>query len=131
MGVTYLITSANNDLYIGGQSFIEQLQKEWSVTKVHHISDERAHSVLQWGLEMEDGSSFLGDFNPQGISFKGGDLFNVARIALWYRTIVPSEYKLLLYESSLDHQPIELIEGMTLEAIVQGFEVPFDISKYE
>ena len=54
-------------------------------------------------------------------------LANVANFALWYRSLVPAKYKLLLYKDSLDHKPIELIEGITVDDIVNGFDIPFDL----
>jgi hypothetical protein len=131
MGVAYIINSENHDLRVDTTYFVEQLQNRWPNTEVRFISDPRAHAVFQWHLTMDDGAFMLGDFSAQGISYEVSNLSNVARFALWYRTLVPVGYKLFLYKESLAHKPIELMKETTQEDILAGFNTPFALSEYE
>jgi hypothetical protein len=131
VGVEYLITPETSDFMIDTDYFVAALQNRWPNAKIHFITDPQTPSILQWSLVMDDSSSMLGDFNKQGISFEVSGLSNVADFARWYRTIVPAKYKLFLYKSSLNHEPIELTETITTEDIIRDFNIPLDMSKYE
>ena len=130
MGIEYAIASEDKDFRIDTQYFVEKLRNRWPGAEIRFNLNPQIISVFQWSLTMDD-NFMLGDFNEQGISFKGGSLSNVASFALWYATLVPSKHKLFLYNSSLDHKPIELVKGITLENILAGFNIPLDLSEYE
>jgi hypothetical protein len=127
MGVIYIVAIQNDDIKVPTHHFVEQLQQKWPIAKFHFISDPSIHSELQWSLYMDDEQFMLGDFSQRGISFKGGGLVNVAKLALWYRSLVPHEYEVLLYKDSLNHRPIALTTGTTVEDVINGFDIPFDL----
>ena len=132
MGVIYIIAIQDDTIKVPAHHFVEQLQQKWLAAKVHFISDPNANSELQWSLVIDEDSSFvLGDFSGGGISFKGGgSLANVAKLALWYRSLVPYKHEMLLYKDSLDHKPIVLADETTVDDIVNGFDIPFDLLSY-
>lgn len=129
MGVSFFITTLGvNDCIIDPQYFAECLKTKWPAAKV--IFDPKSHSILQWSITTEDGDFILGDFGQNGIVYQRNKSSSDSTLAHWLRKIVPSEYPLFLWKGNLTHEPIEVTEQITEAEIIEGFKVPFDMSKY-
>ena len=119
------------DLKTDVDHFVEQLRRQWPDAEVHFISDSTANSYLQWKIET-DNNTILGDLGGQNsVWFKSYNRSDVAKFALWYRTILPYQHRLFLYKDSLSHQPIELTSHTSEVDIIAGFDIPFDSDAFD
>lgn len=131
MGVRYTIKSLKDDLTIEVGFFIDQLKKSWLNVQVHQPTDPRAHSPLQWSFDTDCGGSIGGDLYANGIGFHVYENKSIGTFARWVRTIIPPDVELVLYNNDLSHHPITLHNTITDDEIEQGFNIPFDASRYE
>jgi hypothetical protein len=129
MGVTYTVFPLNNGFQMETTYFLEQLKEKWSEVETHLITD-RVEPILQWSLTT-DYLSMLGDFTGGGISYESNSLENIAKVALWFRSIVPSKERLLLLDSGLNNAAVELTENSIEADILESFNKPFDPDELE
>ena len=108
--------------------FVEQLMKKWSGVSVVFINKPDT-PILQFSTT--DDFYVLGDFFGTGVWYQAFSSEDTARFALWYRSIVPVEWKLQFYDSGLYFDRMFITNDTTEEEILAGFNIPFDISKYE
>jgi hypothetical protein len=127
MGISIII-SHENDKVMNTDYFVEQLKKKWPEVKIHFISDPNA-PLLQF--ETPDDFWILGDFLGSGIAYKGYSGAEDVHFALWYCSIVPTEWELRVYDSALTFDILFLTSKTTEEQIVAGFNAPFDINKHQ
>ncbi|MBZ0296465.1 MAG: hypothetical protein K8L99_28140 [Anaerolineae bacterium] len=126
MGISIII-SHKDDKVMNTDYFVEQLKKKWSEVKIHLISDTNA-PLLQF--ETPDNFWVLGDFLGVGVSYKGYSRVENVYFALWYRSIVPAEWELQIYDSALTFDVMSLTSETTEAQIIAGFDVAFDVSKH-
>ncbi|MBI5961725.1 MAG: hypothetical protein HY866_23510 [Chloroflexi bacterium] len=125
-----IIISHENDETLKVSYFVEQLKEKWPKAEVYFISDPKAHSLLQF--QTFDDFGLLGDFLGTGVSYTtSGGRIEDAQFALWYRSIVPAEWKLRVYDSAMTFDFMFLTNESTEEQIIVGFDIPFDISKHK
>ncbi len=127
MGISIIVAHEDHEV-LNTDYFVEQLREKWSEVKVHFISDPNA-PLLQF--ETPDDCWILGDFLGTGVSYKGYSRTEDTYFALWYRSITPAEWKLRIYDSALTFDLMYLTSETTEAEILAGFDIPFDISKYE
>ena len=127
MSVSYIIAHENGEA-MNTEYFVEQLKKKWPEVKIHFNAD-KSGNLLQFSTP--DDISVLGDFSVTGVWYHASSSFDIVQFALWYRSIVPPEWKLRFYDSGLYFDMISITPETTEEQIIAGFDVPFDISKYE
>lgn len=128
MGLSLIIAHEPSEA-IDTDYFVEQLKKKWSDVEIDYISEPNA-PILQF--KTDDSFGLLGRFFGTGVSYttdrgRMGD----AQFALWYRTIVPDEWELKLYDSGLTFAIMSVTKQTTQEQIMAWFEIPFDPSKYK
>jgi hypothetical protein len=128
MSVTFIIAHANKEV-LNTDQFVEEVKKKWPEVGIHFISDPKVHSIFQFKISGD--FSVLGDFRGTGISYKSHSQTETAQFALWYRSIVPSDWQLQYYDSGLYFDIMELTNETTEEQIISGFDIPFDGDKYE
>jgi hypothetical protein len=126
MGISIII-SHNNDEVMDTDYIVQEIKKKWYNTRIHYILASNA-PILQFNLN--DNFQILGDFLGTGISYRGHTREEDAVIALWYRSIVPKEWKLQMYDSSLTFEIFDLTPETTREQILAAFSVPFDVNKH-
>jgi hypothetical protein len=127
MSVKYIIAHEDHEV-MNWHYFVEQLKKKWSEVRVHFISGPNV-PLLQF--ETPDDFWVLGDFAGSGISYTTTGLSTIAQFALWYRSIVPTQWKLQYYDSGLYFDPMSLTTETTEEQIIAGFDIPFDVTRYQ
>jgi hypothetical protein len=127
MSVIYIVAHENKEV-LNTNYFVEQLQKKWADVKIHFYSDSSG-SKLQFDISQK--SSILGRFSGTGISYQAHSDEDTAQFALWYRSIVPAEWRLRFYCTGLYFDLMVITPETTAEQIVAGFDIPFDDSKYE
>ena len=126
MGISIIIAHKDKQV-LNTDYFVEQLKKQWPEVRIHLISDPNA-PLLQF--RTPDDFRILGDFSGTGVSYKSYSRVEDVYFALWYRSIVPAEWELQLYDSALTFDMMSLTSETTEEEIIAGFNVPFDVSKY-
>jgi hypothetical protein len=127
MSVKYIIAHEHHEV-LNADYFVEQLRKKWPEVKIHFITDPNA-PLLQF--ETSDDFWILGNFTGTGVAYQVNSSPNAAQFALWYRSIVPAEWQLRYHDSGLYFDLMFLTSETTEEQIIAGFNIPFDISKYE
>jgi hypothetical protein len=128
MGISIIISHEKGHVLEAGY-FVKELREKWPEAKIHFITDPSAHSLLQFKLP--DDLGILGDFSGSGISYKGSGRSADVQFALWYRSVVPIDWGLRIYDSAMTFDLIVLTAETTEEQIIAGFDVPFDVSKYK
>src|SRR4051794_32398169 len=98
MGVSYMIGQENHEV-METDYFVEQLRKKWPEVRINFIGDSQTHSKLQF--DTFDDFSASGRFTGTGVWYTASSLSTIAQFALWYRSIVPAEWKLHYYDSGL------------------------------
>ena len=126
MGISIIIAHKDKQV-LNTDYFVEQLKKQWPEVRIHLISDPNA-PLLQF--ETPDDFSILGHFSGTGVSYKGYSRVENVYFALWYRSIVPAEWELRIYDSALTFDLMSLTSETTEAQLMAGFAVPFDLSKY-
>lgn len=126
MGISIII-SHGPDNVLSTDDFVVQLREKWPAVQIHFETDPNV-SLLQF--KTPDNFGILGDFLGVGISYKGYSRVEDVYFALWYRSIVPDNWQLRMYDSALTFDLMVLTSETTEEQILAGFNVPFDSSKY-
>jgi hypothetical protein len=127
MGVSMIIAHEPRES-LDTDYFVEQLRKKWPEAEIHYIPDPK-DAILWFNIADDFGPE--GRFMGTGISYRTGSHLHNADFALWYRTIVPDEWELKLYDSGLYFAIISITKETTREQIMAGFDIPFDPSIYE
>jgi hypothetical protein len=127
MSVRHMIGQENHEVMETGY-FVEQLMNKWSGIRIVFL-----HEPTGYILQFEVSAEFwvLGDFFGTGVWYQASSNEDTARFALWYRSIVPAEWKLDFYDSGLYFDRMFITNETTEAEIIAGFDIPFDISKYE
>jgi hypothetical protein len=108
--------------------FVEQLRKQWPAVEIRFVPEPKG-AILEFNVDEDFGPA--GRFMGKGISYRTGNRVHDANFALWYRTIVPDEWKLELHDSGFYFAIISITKETTLEEIIAGFDIPFDPSIYK
>jgi hypothetical protein len=127
VGISIIIAHEKDEV-LNTEYFVEQLKQKWADTKIHFITELNA-PLLQF--QASDNFRVLGDFAGTGISFRGNSDAAIVQFALWYRSIVPHDWELRIYDSALSFDFMFITNETTEEQLIAGFAVPFDASKYE
>lgn len=80
----------------------------------------RTYPVFSWEITSDNGLELSGGFSGEGNQILGlqrrGSYFN--QFAAWYRTYIPSEYRLFLFAEG-SWNSLDLTEGVTAEDVGQ------------
>ena len=101
--------------------FTNQLVIQWPNTQIRSVSDPRSDTLMEW--EISIGNLLLGFLfiDRQRIMLEGS-IEDAAIFVVWYRSIVPYEYRLFLGDDSFsDERTIELINKTTANDILSVF----------
>ena len=123
MSYGYLINSMGKSAFKVNKNLLEsELKNEWTEVEVN--TPDVGPYLLEWTLP---GSPryFRGGLqsDSQTMAIETDSLKLVAEFATWYRTIVPKECCLFLYQGSTWQNPKELLLTTTIEEIVEAFNV--------
>lgn len=119
--MTYLISPPEEtNLSINSEQFITNLKQRWQTVKIRKINNpDRAYS-LEWIIPMEQGNlEGLLERTGQCVSLEG-HILDCAKFALWFRSQIDSQYKLVFYDEGYSAD-IELYKDTTQAEIVQPF----------
>ena len=115
MSYAYLIDSMgdNKHFEINIEEFNARLKEQWS--DAESLSTSYGKVVSVWRVTIEGVSIRLSLWkNRETVSLEGGDSRSIAEVALWYRALVPLEYRLFLYSGPSFHNPITLETNTTI-----------------
>ena len=105
---------------IAHSDFERLLRQRWPHAKTIKGSDLDRFRALEWTVEAPSGvveGALNGD--GQAIALDGA-IGDVARMALWFRSVVPSEQALIFYDEGYNAD-VELKEGTTVDDLVSPF----------
>jgi hypothetical protein len=124
-----IIIAHEHEEVLNSDYFVEQLKKKWPDVDVHFVSDPDAPRLQ---FKTEGSFGLRGMFTGTGVSYTtSGGRIQDAQFALWYRSIVPAEWELRVYDSDMTFDFMVLTNETTEGQMIAGFNAPFDISKYE
>jgi len=113
----YFITFEDHVEYaLNVAEFTKQLKTRWSSVEFEDIDPEEGFYVLRWWLH-EDNVDHVGGLHSDHQTIDLDDFpEGIAPFVVWFRSIVPSQYRLMLaHDSSSDE--IELTENLTADEI--------------
>jgi hypothetical protein len=119
--MNYLISTPKpTDLIIEPTAFTHHLKAKWQAIDIHSITDPERVYQLKWISQMENGNlEGMLQRTGQGIALDG-DIRDCAKFALWFRSLVGSQYPLFFYDQAYSAD-IELREGTLENDIVKCF----------
>jgi hypothetical protein len=117
----YLISTPKpTDLTIESTPFTNHLKAKWQQIDIHTINDPEGVYKLKWIIAIENGNlEGMLQRTGQGIALDG-DIRDCAKFALWFRSLVDSQYPLFFYDQGYSAD-IELREGTLENDIVKCF----------
>jgi hypothetical protein len=112
MGVIYFITplifeksdgqidQVDSTFTLDPHEFADALKSRWTDVEVNYSSGE--HVVLSWQCNVKQANRLYGELQPDMHTIvleKPGE-YDVAEFAVWYRSIIPPQYRLSLWNDS-------------------------------
>lgn len=123
MGYGYVLNSMgqSQEIAIDMSQLTESLQDVWESLEIY--SPDSGSYLIRFQGTINN-KTVLGGLqeDKQTITVESSSLLTVAKIALWYRTVFPSEHNLFLYKGTTIDSPIEVIQSLTPNEIVQLLE---------
>ena len=129
MSNSNIIDSLDGSLSLETDFFVVQLKNKWPDVQIHFYGAERTYPVLQWRTDTD--MFALGNFSKTGIAFQVNSDHDTAQVALWFRSIVPSDYTLTFYTTSLNTAPFELKLDMNEQDIIAATRREFDEDEFQ
>jgi hypothetical protein len=123
-----IIISHEHDEVLNTDYFAEQLKQKWSEVKIHFITDPNTHLLLEFS---EDNFGLLGYFHGGVVSYRAYSGKEDAQFALWYRSIVPTDWELQISDSALSFDFMFITNETTEEQLIAGFAIPFDTDEFQ
>lgn len=112
------------------QYFVNCLRARWHDCTVTFPNVQTSKLILQFRTKPYPQLAVLGDFFATALAFSAPSDIESAEFTLWYRSILPSTWKLTLMSYGLDYDLVDVTSETNVEQIMRAFEVPFDPSKY-
>lgn len=122
MNTTYHITHEER-VYLNAIYFMEQLRSRWPGIVADFPIEPNSPLLC---FESSQDKSLKGYFTGRGICYNANSKEDIVEFALWYRRIVPVEWKLCLYDSMLQFGIILLTHEVTCEQIIAGFDIALE-----
>jgi hypothetical protein len=117
MSMGYIVSPLEEtDLHLDLADFLSNFQIEWPDATIR----QEVGIALSWMYEYEERPFRLLcalDNTQQAIFLDGASVKEYAKIALWYRKLVPAKYKLFFYDSGFNNS-IELTSTTTEQEIL-------------
>src|SRR6476469_5529583 len=111
---TYLISpfEVQTDILVTVEELVQAINREWPNATIRYRNPPDP-MLLDWEPAPETGYTYC-TFHPthDAISIEGASLEELAHIAAWFRSLVPSKYQLYLYEQGMN-EVIELTAEIT------------------
>jgi len=126
MSVAHIISPIQKSgLHVEPDYLSENMRRKWPHISVQRVVLENDPYVIRWSIELE-GHRLLGGLQEdnQAISIENyladaADFAFAADFVLWYRSIIPPNYRLYLYDDGLNKQ-VELNAATTKEQILNA-----------
>src|SRR5579859_5562158 len=126
MSVAYLISPIQkSELRVEPDYLSENMRHKWPHISIQRVVSENDPYIIRWSIELES-HRLLGGLQDdhQAISIENyladaADFAFAADFVLWYRSIIPPDYRLYLYDDGLSKQ-VELNEATTKEQILNA-----------
>ena len=119
----YLLNSMgqSQEIAIDVSELAESLQDIWESLEIYS-PDSGSYLIRFQGTINNE--SVLGGLqgDKQTITVETSSLLTIAEIAIWYRTVFPSEHNLFLYKGTTIDTPISVMQSLTPKEIVQLLE---------
>lgn len=120
MSYGYLIDSmgAKQHFEVSLEEFNTRLKNQWP--DAESLSTSYGKVVTIWRLKIEAASIRVNLWNNrETVSLEGGDNRSIGEVAVWYRSLVPSKYRLFLYSGPNFLNPISLESNTTVGDLVK------------
>jgi hypothetical protein len=103
--------------------FVDNLQKRWPNVPFRFMSDIIPTDIVEWEPKIGRNNLLCILYkDQQTISMEGGDPSDYAEVVLWYRQLVPAQYKLIFSnETGLVEKEIQM--DTTEQQIVQAISI--------
>lgn len=119
----YLITPPEpTDWKINESDFINHLLKHWSDIQIKQVVDPDDYYSWEWSIKVAGKGQRLDGAlhrDGEGISLDGY-LSDCAFFALWFRSLVPQDQRLLFYDQGFNYH-IDLQIETTASEIIESF----------
>lgn len=103
------------------KEIVADLSKNWPSADIRFIGDASKNFSYEWGVQIS-GQSLDGMLHKDGTALTlDGEIQDCALFAIWFRTEVPKEIKMLFYNQSYTIK-IPLEEKTTVSDIVEAFK---------
>lgn len=107
------------DFALKSEYIMAEIIRQWPDIEARLYS-EGDSSGVSWDLWIED-YVVVGDFSEKHHSmFVSAPIDYAAMIAVWYRKLIPPQYRLLIVDTLSNFTPCEIQEDTTCEAIVNA-----------
>lgn len=108
------------DLKINTTELAESLRSQWQDVKIHYPDNPARHYALEWILQMPQMQLDCYLEKKQQVVILEGDIEDCAKFALWFRSQVSNQYKLLFYNEGYSSS-VELDLNTTEEQLLKPF----------
>jgi len=123
MSLSYLISPSENiDWRVDKDDFIKKLYLKWLNVQVYPGPDPSGNFMFSWTQGTLDNGDHLNGMmysNQLSVCLEG-NFKTATEFALWYRGLVPQQYKLLFMDQGFIRN-IELDKNTTEQQIVEAF----------
>jgi len=125
--MSYIIFVNNSeDFKIDPHKFAEKLREKWSNAQITIIDNDSDDRILEWNVQNAIDKWIHGYILRNSKDFINVDtspIEDIALFAFWYRSLVPSEYQLILFHPSWDGRVSVVIDSTTtIESISNQLE---------
>jgi hypothetical protein len=121
MGVAYFVSSRGSDYVTDPEKFLRHFKQHWPDAEIRWSAGESY--ALHWDMKL-NGYPILGGLqkNSECITIEGGSSHEDAiEIAVWYRTVVPSEINLYFWTAHTWENPVQITSASTIVEIAREF----------
>ncbi len=101
-------------------TFVESLRVHWPDADIRIADDPTINYPLEWTLQMPE-MRLDGTLDREGKAINlDGDIRDCAQFALWVRSLIPNEYKLVFFDEEYTAS-VEIEKETTEEELVKPF----------
>jgi hypothetical protein len=116
----FLVVLMNTtDYVLDGALFVSNIRMRWPDAKIRNVEDPGDPYVIEWVLSIGYDVDCALHRSGEAISLEGS-LDDCAVAAIWIRSLIPSQYKLVFFDQGY-HASIDLLDNTTSDQIVGAF----------
>jgi hypothetical protein len=110
-----------SDLRIDPEGLAKEVLSAWPDARLSYSAGPDDPALLRWTMQLNGWSIYCALHRTgQSLGMEGGQAGEWARVALWFRRLVPAEHRLALYDPGFNGV-MELERGTTREDIIHTF----------